>query len=354
METSSAIPPPPPPRVGWWSRPIVTVPLGNDREPTCKETTVCLTPCCAGLFTIVAVYLLIFHVVNNAHCHAKFSIQSITVSPSSATWHVDFLVKNPSPRYSIYYGPDETAVSLGTLNAAVLDTFHERKSRSHTAFSVDFIAEGNPNGVVFKELYVKLKAKRKIYGNVFGYAGHIDIRCQNLTRSYENVEKIHFHSSYTDMEALTGSHSVSVSNANVSTADWTIGFVAKSPVTGCKISLHPLNARLLRGGEVISKSASYSSDYFVTGDKPDVLFEKVVKPEVIGDVIWHLRVEVLFAMDTDVSCFNGFLIAVCPDIAVKFTTDPAGKGMGSLLGHMRWCDYEFREKLDSSHSIFSS
>jgi len=149
--------------------------------------------------------------------------------------------------------------------------------------------------------------------------------------------------------------SVSVSNANVSTADWTIGFVAKSPNTGCKISLHPLNARLLRGGEVISKSASYSSDYFVSGrDKPDVLFEKVVKPEVIGDVIWHLRVEVLFAMDTDVSCFNGFLIAVCPDIAVKFTTDPAGKGMGSLLGHMRWCDYEFREKLDSSHSIFSS
>lgn len=37
-------------------------------------------------------------------------------------------------------------------------------------------------------------------------------------------------------------HSVSVSNsstnANVSTADWRIGLVAKSPLTGCNISFH--------------------------------------------------------------------------------------------------------------------
>lgn len=155
--------------------------------------------------------------------------------------------------------------------------------------------------------------------------------------------------------------SVSVSNANVSAANWTIGIVAKSPNTAYKISLHTLNARLLRGGEVISKSASLSSDFFVTGgkpnvffNKPDVLFEKVVMPEVSGDVIWDLRVEILFALDTDALYLHGFLIAVCPAIPVKFTTDPAGKVMGSLLGHMRWCDYEFRENLDSSNSIFNS
>ncbi|KAG7551474.1 hypothetical protein ISN45_Aa06g021470 [Arabidopsis thaliana x Arabidopsis arenosa] len=297
----SSLATPPSPRRRWWSRPIVTVPQPHVREANCMETMVCCTPLWAGLFTILAVYLLIFHVIDNARCHAKFSIQSIAVSPSSATWHVDFLVKNPSSRYSIYYGANETTVSLSPLNAAVLDTFHERKSRSHTAFSVDFVAE---------ELFAD---------------------------------------------------SVSVSNANVSAANWTIGFVAKSPNTGCKISLHTLNARLLRGGEVISKSASLSSDFFVTGgkpnvffDKPDVLFEKVVMPEVSGDVIWDLRVEILFALDTDALYLHGFLIAVCPAIPVKFTTDPAGKVMGSLLGHMRWCDYEFRENLDSSNSIFNS
>ncbi|KAG7556056.1 hypothetical protein ISN44_As11g021290 [Arabidopsis suecica] len=194
----------PPPRRRWWSRPIVTIPPTHVREATCMETTICCTPCWAGLFTILAVYLLIFHVIDNARCHAKFSIQSIAVSPSSTTWHVDFLVQNPSSRYSIYYGADETTVSLGPLNAAVLDTFHERKSRSHTAFSVDFVAEGNPNGVVFEELYIKLKATHKVYRYVFDNAGHIDIRCHNLTRSYENVERIQCHSSYTKLETIGG------------------------------------------------------------------------------------------------------------------------------------------------------
>ncbi|CAH2072196.1 unnamed protein product [Thlaspi arvense] len=78
-------------------------------------------------------------------------------------------------------------------------------------------------------------------------------------------------------------------NTNVSAAQWRIGFVARSPVTDCKISLHPIKSRLLRGDEVIAKSSSRSTDHFgqvVDGDKTNVVFETVeVMPEVIGDVI---------------------------------------------------------------------
>ncbi|EFH48247.1 predicted protein [Arabidopsis lyrata subsp. lyrata] len=309
---------PPPPR-RWWSRPIVTMPPTNGRKATCMETTVCVTPFCAAIFTIIAVCVYLFHFVDNAHCDAKFVIQSIAVSPSSATWHVDFLVKNPSPRFAIYYKGDETDVSLGLLSAAVLNTSHERKSPSHTAFSVDFLAEGNPNDAVSEQLDIKLRAKHKSYGDDYDNAGHIDL--------------------------FANSVSVSNANANVSAADWTIGFVARSPVTGCEVSIHTLNSRLLRGSEVISKSSSPSAGYFVTGDKTEVVFEKVVMPKVIGDVIWDSRVEIMFAMNTNARYLNGFLMAACPAIPVKFTTDQAGKVMGSLLGNVKRCDYIFQKQL---------
>ncbi|CAL9231129.1 unnamed protein product [Arabidopsis halleri] len=305
----------------WWSRPIVTMPPTNGRKATCMETTVCLTPCCGAIFTIIAIWVYIFNFVDNAHCDAKFAIQSIAVSPSSATWHVDFLVKNPSPRFSIYYEGDETDVSLGLLSAAVLNTSHERKSPSHTAFSVDFLAEGNPNDAVSEQLDIKLRAKHKSYGDDYDNAGHIDIKL------------------------FANSVSVSNANANVSAADWTIGFVARSPVTGCEVSIHTLNSRLLRGSEVISKSSSPSSGYFVTGDKTEVVFEKVVMPKVIGDVVWDSRVEIMFAMNTNARYLNGFLMAACPAIPVKFTTDQAGKVMGSLLGNVKRCDYIFQKHL---------
>ncbi|KAG7603049.1 hypothetical protein ISN45_At05g020510 [Arabidopsis thaliana x Arabidopsis arenosa] len=308
-----------PPRRRWWSRPIVTMPPTNGRKATCKETTVCCIPFCGAIFTIIAVMVYLFHFVDNVQCDAKFAIQSIAVSPSN-TWHVDFLVKNPCPRFSIYYEGDETEVSLGTLSAAVLNTSHERKSPSHTAFSVDFVAEGNPNDVVSEQLDVKLRGTHKSYGENYDNAGHIDL--------------------------FTNSVSVSNANANVSAADWTIGFVARSPVTGCEVSIHTLNSRLLRGSEVISKSSSSpSSGYFVTGNKTDVVFEKVVMPKVIGDVIWDARVEIMFAMNTDVRYLNGFLMAACPRIPVKFTTDQAGKVTGSLLGNVKRCDYIFQKHL---------
>jgi len=93
-------------------------------------------------------------------------------------------------------------VSLGTLSAAVLNTSHERKSPSHTAFSVDFVAEGNPNDVVSEQLDVKLRGTHKSYGENYDNAGHIDVSCRNLTRSHENVEKIQCHSSFTKLKIL--------------------------------------------------------------------------------------------------------------------------------------------------------
>ncbi|XP_010495353.1 PREDICTED: uncharacterized protein LOC104772438 [Camelina sativa] len=266
----------------------------------------------------------------NAHCNTKFTIQSITVSPSSARWHVDFLVENLNSRYTILYGVNETAVKLGPLHAAVLNTSHERKSPSHTAFSVDFVAEGNSTDVVFEQLDIKSRANHKIFGNN-PKPGHIDIRCYNLTRNQENVEKVQCYSSFTALEVFADS--VSVSNTNVSDADWRIGLVATSPVTDCKFSLHTLKSRLLRGDQVIS-------------NKTNVVFEKVVMPEVTaGDVIWDYRVETWFAVNTRFMYGNGFLMATCPDISVKFTGNTTGNVMGSLLGNRRRCDYIFQEML---------
>ncbi|EOA22872.1 hypothetical protein CARUB_v10003603mg [Capsella rubella] len=328
-----------PPRRRWWSQPIVTMPASHDRKATFKERAVCLTPCCGGIFTIIAL-MVYFFLLDNAQCDAKFSIQSIAVSPSSDTWHVEFLVKNPSSRYSIYYGGDETAVSLGALNAAVINTFYARKSPRHTAFSVDFVAEGNPNDVVSEDLDIKLRAKHLSYYRAYSdIAGHIHIRCHNLTRIHDNVKNIQY--CYIELFA----DSVSVSNANVSTADLRVGFVARSPVSGCKISIHALNSRLLRGIDVISNSSSTpsSSDYLSKGDKTHVVFEKVVLSEAINGrgVIWNIRVdEVMLATYIGSQDFIDFLVAACPAIPVKFTTDLTGKVKGSLLGNVRRCDYK--------------
>ena len=86
-------------------------------------------------------------------------------------------------------------MKLGAINAAVLSTSHKRISRHYTAFSVDFVAGGNP--IVLEQLDIKLKAKEKAY---VGYdaPGHIDIRCYNLTPSHENVN-IQCKSSFTEL-----------------------------------------------------------------------------------------------------------------------------------------------------------
>ncbi|EOA19590.1 hypothetical protein CARUB_v10002739mg [Capsella rubella] len=324
----------------WWLRPIVTIPAENDRNATLMEHSVAIIPLCSGILTVIAIMAYIPHVIDNVHCDAIFTIQSIAVSPSSATWHVHFLVKNPTSSYTIYYGDDETAVRLGPLNAAVLSTSHARKSRSHTAFSVDFVAEGNPNDDIFKQLDIKLRAKHHGYYEDEPDAGHVDISCYNLARNHENLF----------------ANSISISNADASAADWSVGFVARSPVTDCKVSLLTLNSRLLRGDKVISNSSSHSSGSFgqlVAGDRTNVVFEKVVMPEVNGDVIWDFRVEIVSTVNTNAGDVTAFMMAFCPDIPVKFTTDPAGKVVvGSLLGNMRRCDYKYQKSL--AYSLPSS
>ena len=181
----------------WWSRPIVT--LGH--EQTFKEFAVFISPFFAGFFTAVAIYLLLLF-IDKAHSqsHPKFSIQSITVSPYSTTCHVDFLVKRPSSRYSIYYDVGDASVRFGHTNVDVFNITRKRNSRDHTAFSLDFVAgEVNGTDVVSQELHIKLRGKHKRYVDSTE-AGHFDVRCQNLTRSHENIKKIKCYSCFTRLK----------------------------------------------------------------------------------------------------------------------------------------------------------
>ncbi|VVB16864.1 unnamed protein product [Arabis nemorensis] len=184
----------------WWSRPIVTLTASNDRPTTFTESIAFVTPCCTGIFTVVAFFYILL-LIDQSLSHAKFSIQSIAVSPSDvATWHVDFLVNNPSTRYSMYYDGNDASVRLGPLNAAVLNISRRREARDVTVMSLAFAAEeGSGNDVV--SLGVKLRAMHKRYVN-YDEAGHLDVRCQNLTRSHENVNihKIICQSSFTPLE----------------------------------------------------------------------------------------------------------------------------------------------------------
>ncbi|CAA7039348.1 unnamed protein product [Microthlaspi erraticum] len=177
----------------WWSRPILTI---KERgQATFKEFVALLSPFVGGLITVIIIYA-VSSSIDQAHSHAKFSIQSVAFSPSSATWHVDFLVENPSSRYSIYYDGD-TSVRLGQLNVDVFKITRKRSSRDHTAFSLAFDAEGSGNDAASSGqlLHVKLAGKHKRYVDD-DRAGHFDITCQNLTRSHENIKNIICHSSF--------------------------------------------------------------------------------------------------------------------------------------------------------------
>ncbi|CAN6975575.1 unnamed protein product, partial [Brassica oleracea var. botrytis] len=309
----------------WWSRPMMTVPPISERESTSKEMAVMCAPCCGGFFTIVLVFL-IFSFIDDAHFHAKISLQSFAVS--STTWQGDFLVKIPRSRYSIYYDGDDASVSLGSRNVAVLNITSRRVSRDRTAFSLSFVAEeGNRSDIVSEDLDIKLVAKHKRYQD-YDKAGEFELFA----------------------------HSVSVSNvtnaANVSTADWRTGLVANSPVTRCKLSLHTVTSRLLRGDEVISQVSPSLDDFgrLVTTEKNDepvtiVDFKHVVTSGVNGSVVWDYRVESVVGLKAEFA--HGFLSVICSGIPVKFTTDSAGNVFGSLLGGMRRCGYSLRDNLNS-------
>ncbi|EOA19707.1 hypothetical protein CARUB_v10003568mg [Capsella rubella] len=117
------------------------------------------------MFTVFPVFTItvIFLGIRLPHCHANFSVESISVTPSSSStwWHVDFLVENPnSSSCLVYYNGHNVQAKVGSLNAAVLET------------------SPSPRGF---ELELKLSAKDYLS------VGHFEIRCQNLTIGYEKI-----------------------------------------------------------------------------------------------------------------------------------------------------------------------
>ncbi|CAH2072192.1 unnamed protein product [Thlaspi arvense] len=172
------------------------------KELTKEEKDAILKTISLSYFTTVVITAIFSFIIlfgdRLLHCHVRFSVESISVSPSSTTWHVDFLVNNPSSRCPIYYDGDGVYAKLGSLYAAVLKTSHKRRSHGRTSFSVDLATEGNQSDVVAAfpsvfELGMKLSAKKKKLFVEGYYYGYFDIRCQNLTPGYE---KIKCHSSF--------------------------------------------------------------------------------------------------------------------------------------------------------------
>ncbi|XP_019084767.1 PREDICTED: uncharacterized protein LOC104706507 [Camelina sativa] len=139
------------------------------------------------------------------------------------------------------------------------------------------------------------------------------------------------------------------SNANA-TADWNVGFTTMSPGNTCKVSLHTMKSRLIRGGKLISESAT--PDYFglLVREKindvplPYAVFKTVATPR--DGLVLDIRVEVVTSVKIDGGSRyeDGFLILTCGNIPVNFTADPAGNVKGSLLGYMRPCEYKFQEE----------
>ncbi|KAJ0266550.1 Uncharacterized protein HA466_0005360 [Hirschfeldia incana] len=147
--------------------------------------------------------------------------------------------------------------------------------------------------------------------------------------------------------------SVTVSNANentnISTADWRIGLVARSPVTRCKISFSTSKSRLLRGDdEVVSESAPWMDGFgqLVLSDNTyepviSVDFKGVAMPGVVGDLVRGYKVEIAVGLKKDDR--QGSLMVLCGDLPVKLTAGPKGNVIGSLLGNMKRCEYVYSE-----------
>lgn len=155
---------------------------------------------------------------------------------------------------------------------------------------------------------------------------------------------------YLELFASSVTVSNANANANISTADWRVGLVARSPVTRCKVALHASKSRLLRGDhEVVSGSAPWldGSGQLFTSDntyEPITIvdFKGVEMPGVlVGDLVRGYKVEIAVAVKAGRE--HVFLIVLCGDLPVKLTADPKGNVIGSLLGNMKRCDYVYSE-----------
>ncbi|KFK26337.1 hypothetical protein AALP_AA8G234700 [Arabis alpina] len=263
---------------GWWSRPIATYPAKKDREPTCTEWFAFGTPYCGGLFTVVAI-LSIFLLIDRSPSHAKFSIQSINVSPSAsaATWHVEFLVKNPSSRYSICYDGDDASVRLG------LAKLFDSKRSCYLELFANSISVSNANASN-ADWRISFVARSPVSGCKFS----LNTMQSRLLRGGEVISEI---------SPLLDSFGQHVYSGDTYGPVTTVGF--KDVVTPGLI-----------GGVV-----------------RDFRVELVARVKTDSSNIYHR---------------SGVLTVFCGGLPVKFTADPAGDVTGSLLGNMRRCEYLFR------------
>ncbi|EOA19323.1 hypothetical protein CARUB_v10003332mg [Capsella rubella] len=152
MPPSTAADPPPPSR--WWTQ-VHSLYLRR-KELTKEEIdTILWKPyLCAALTVVAGMFTFIF--VYKLFCQVNFTVESISVTPSSSATllHLDFLASNPSSFCPINYDGDDVYAKLGSLNAA----------RDQRVFELD----------------MRLSAK-KISPALGDEYGHIDIRCRNLT-----------------------------------------------------------------------------------------------------------------------------------------------------------------------------
>ncbi|CAA7039350.1 unnamed protein product [Microthlaspi erraticum] len=182
----------PPPTSQWWNQLYLLIFRHNERtEEEKRSITKPMVLGYGAAFSFIAIFFLILNVANRLiPCNVSFSVESISASPSSATWHVDFLVTSPTSMCPVYYDVDGVYAKLGSLTTTVLNTTHEGLSRGHTKFSVDLATEGNQSHVAAafpSVLDVKLSAKKKKLLLVDDY-GHFDIRCQILNPGYEKTK----------------------------------------------------------------------------------------------------------------------------------------------------------------------
>ncbi|KAL0887367.1 hypothetical protein Bca101_011350 [Brassica carinata] len=357
------------------------MPADADRRPTSKEKAAYFSPLWGGLLTAVAMFLY-FLFTDKADPHAKFSIQSIAISPFAATYHFDFLVRNPSSRYSIYYDDRDASVRFGHTNVDVFNITRKRNYRDHTAFSLDFVAGERVVDLINGKLH---KWIREVTGGLEGLGGNKADNCRRQASTtvsssavntageltpacccgcytgltfvflyyllmFSGKEFLGNPGCYLELFASSVTVSNANANANISTADWRVGLVARSPVTRCKISLHTSKSRLLRGDhEVVSGSAPWldGSGQLFTSDNTyepitSVDFKGVEMPGVlVGDLVRGYKVEIAVAVKAGRG--HIFLIVLCGDLPVKLTADPKGNVIGSLLGNMKRCEYVYSE-----------
>ncbi|KAG7633267.1 hypothetical protein ISN44_As03g035590 [Arabidopsis suecica] len=172
----------------------------------------------AALFTLLAVYAILFSIDNLFSCKANFSIQSISVSASSSesVWIVYFIVKKPSFMCSISYEREYVSANLSPLKSAIVNVSHYQRSNGFTDFSVVFAAEtediGPANGSnvisgVYNLNITLLMKHKQIAAN--NKPGHFNVQCRNFTLVFSSDmksgvmlgdKKIECHSSFLNLK----------------------------------------------------------------------------------------------------------------------------------------------------------